>query len=256
MAKLRQWSGCIFFRHVDEDGAVTGDGGYTEFGEVEPMTLSFPQEIIQKLGRTCVTNGLVVGTRAKAGDAGGTLKTVDYQPDNVAFALRATKSVRAISGSSLTAEALTMTALGVWYDVGTTKLSAISMQDVTDTTTYVLGTDYMVNAELGLFKAIDGGAITALDVVHITATGAADTSNAYALGAGDSALLEIIGTLEDAFSGEKADVHLRMVRMVADGDYVVVSEEDTEQEELSFLLTPVVPTGQTDYGTVGGVALS
>jgi hypothetical protein len=241
---------------VDEDGDPIGDGSYNYFGEVEPLTLSFPEDIIQKLGRTCVTNGLVVGTRSKPADAGGSLKTIDYQAENVAMALRATTSARAISETTLAAEALTMAALGVWYDVGTGMLSGISVKDDADAVTYVLGTDYEVQAELGLFLAIDGGAIAAGDIIHISATGAADTSNEYTIGAGSSAVVEMKGTLTDDFSGKKADFHLRQVRIVSDGDYVVISEEGTDQEEISFKLTPMVPPGEFDYGNFGGEALS
>lgn len=60
-----------------------------------------------------------------------------------------------------------------WVEVGKLKLSSVVVENTGGTVTYVMGTDYELNANLGMIKAIAGGAITPGQVVNVSGTHAA-----------------------------------------------------------------------------------
>jgi len=73
-----------------------------------------------------------------------------------------------VGGGSVTDEAVTAK-LDSYLDLAQKNITAasVSVQDVTDTTTYVEGTDFEVNYAMGWIKPLSGGDISADDVLHI-----------------------------------------------------------------------------------------
>ncbi len=77
------------------------------------------------------------------------------------------------SGSTavITAGAVTLTLLGTWYDIGHGRIQPpMVLKDVTDSTTYVEGTDYVIDYGRGRVMGLSGGGISAAAVVHLTYT--------------------------------------------------------------------------------------
>ena len=58
---------------------------------------------------------------------------------------------------------------------GVRNVTAVVVQDVTDTTTYVLDTDYALDAAAGRIQILDTGSITEGEVLHVDYTPAAET---------------------------------------------------------------------------------
>ena len=50
--------------------------------------------------------------------------------------------------------------LGKWVELGALDVSNVVLKDSSGATTYVPGTDYEVQADIGMFRALEGGAIT------------------------------------------------------------------------------------------------
>lgn len=106
------------------------------------------------------------------------LRNIDT--DAVAIAMLGTLSaLTQASGSVLVGapEAVTVTETGKWYPLAHKAVAAVVVKDVTNATTYVLGTDYLLNAQLGWIQAIAGGGIDPLDVLHVSYTYPAFTAS-------------------------------------------------------------------------------
>jgi hypothetical protein len=73
-----------------------------------------------------------------------------------------------VAGGTVTDENVTAK-LGVFVDLAQRNLTGASVvvQDDTDTTTYIEGTDYEINYALGWIQALPGGAISADQVLHV-----------------------------------------------------------------------------------------
>lgn len=79
-----------------------------------------------------------------------------------------------VTSGSITAAPFTMTALGTWYSLGHRYFDTtipVVVKDSLDVTTYVEGTDYVLDRRNGRIKIpLTGSAIDAADVIHVTGT--------------------------------------------------------------------------------------
>jgi hypothetical protein len=95
-----------------------------------------------------------------------TISEVDGEA--LAMALMGELSTLSVGGGTVTDEAVT-TKLGKYVDLAQKNITAASVvvQDVTDVTTYVEGTDFEINYALGYINVLSAGSISDTDVLHI-----------------------------------------------------------------------------------------
>jgi len=62
-----------------------------------------------------------------------------------------------------------------WISLGKRKLSSVVVKDATDAITYVLNTDYVLDASAGLLMALSTGAIADAAILHVSCSYAAST---------------------------------------------------------------------------------
>ena len=133
----------------DVDTKQSTSKGRHDYGQVlETVNLGKPTELTLDL-KEVVGNILVMafqGTAEALDQASGTLAATSY-----------------------TAK------LGKWVSLNHLNFLTVVVKDSAAATTYVEGTDYKVNKDLGLLQAIDGGAIEDMDVVKVNGTYAAAT---------------------------------------------------------------------------------
>lgn len=251
MARLRKFVGCFFLAKVDENGNTISK--WETPGEAYPLSLTFSEEPVKIMGNTCVTEGKVIGSYNKPGEVGGSLVMLDYSDKNVARALKGLITTRNISSTTITAQAVVLGKFGEFSEIGKEDLSDVVVKDATDTTTYVLNTDYTLEPTLGLIAPISGGGIAEDATVHVSATCAANTDQRVAIGSGATEKYAIKGKMIDKFTGKTAKLFLRSVLFVSKKEVVLASGTGTEHESLEFDLVPEVPTGQSDYGYIDGL---
>lgn len=137
-------------------------------------------------------------------DLAMTLETVNRA--NLRYAFMGEDAAYSQAAGTVTDEATTAKLDG-WVRLAAEEISALVLTNVGATVTYVLGTDYEVNARLGMYKAKTGGAITdnqalLADYTRAAFTGAAIRGNvkpqirAYLLLDGKNLVDDSIGILE------------------------------------------------------------
>lgn len=92
--------------------------------------------------------------------------------DTLKMAFLGASSAVSVTGTTVTDEEVTAK-LGLWVPLAQRNLddqATFEVQDETDTTTYVLDTDYSVDFRNGMILAIEGGAISADEVLHVDYT--------------------------------------------------------------------------------------
>lgn len=99
-----------------------------------------------------------------------TLELNEVNKESMIIALLGTSASRSQTGGTLTAEAITAK-LDVWVYLSKQGITAaaLTVTNTGATVTYVEGTDYLVNRQLGWIKAIAGGAILADAALKVTA---------------------------------------------------------------------------------------
>jgi hypothetical protein len=143
---------------------------------VSPTTLVGPIEI-DKMIITPTADSVELKSKA-IGKYGQTLSSInlpgavnvefsslDGSPEVIAMQLLGAVTALTQSSSSWAAEAFTLVP-DEWVDLGKRMLSNIVVKDVTDTTTYVEGTDYDVDLITGFMRSLSTG--TGLTNVHVT----------------------------------------------------------------------------------------
>lgn len=145
---------------------------------VEKFELKANSELREKVSKGRTTNGQVVASAAIAKPFDLNITLAETDKVGLGIALLGTTSLITQASGSLTAAA-TAVKVGIWSPVG--KIALTGNPTVTNTagsTTYVNGTDYLVDPQMGLLKILAGGAAAAEVSVKV--------SSAYAAVAGDS----------------------------------------------------------------------
>lgn len=103
--------------------------------------------------------------------------------DTLVNAFFGTKTAINIGSGTMTAISVTIKK-NAWVEIGHMNIATAGfvVKDVTDATTYVLGTDYEVNYRLGMLKILTGSAIVDEAVLHISGTYGAVTGSSIAGG--------------------------------------------------------------------------
>lgn len=256
MGYSRTFYGCLYGAEVNDSGVVTGL--YERLGEAYPMSVKMTEEVVKIMGRTCLTKGLIVGSKGRPSDAGGSLTLFDYTAENVARAMKGEISTNAVSETTLTDTEVTLGGFGKFASIGTEDLSGVTVASASGGggTTYVEGTDYEIDTVLGLIAAKSGGAIAENATVYVSGTGSANTDTKVTIGKGDFTKLALKGNLTDDFNGETVKLYLRMVKLISSNEVVLLSDESTDREQLDFEMVPEVPSGQSDYGFIDGLPLA
>jgi len=245
--------GCVFMAPVDSDGALTGD--YVQVGNAYPFSVQITTEQKKQISRLCDSAGQTLAVRSQISESVGSLTLKQWNAKNLAYALAGEEVALVGSGGSVTAEEVTAPASGSWARFANPNVSAVVVMDDADVTTYIEGTDYYVNLDLGMIEILVGGSITAGDVLHVDYTYAAETGYQVKIGSKAVNRVAILATLTNSFTGDKMQIELYSVVVSSSAEVNFISEPDTEYEELPLTLTLETPTGKTVPGVVNGIEM-
>ena len=141
--------------------------GFTELGNIPSATLDIEIEKEEHKESQTGQRGVdLTIIKEKKGRMAITLENFDLEV--MALGLHGTHAI--VAGSSVTDENVT-----AYHDkpqpvVHPMTISSVVIQDVTDTTTYVLDTDYTLDTTYGTITALSTGSITDLEVLHVDYT--------------------------------------------------------------------------------------
>lgn len=163
----------------------------------------------------------------------------DISPDNVALFLVGAVSDVTQDGTPVADEAIDVMP-GRFYQLGASaanpggvrNVSAIDVQDETDTTTYVAGTDYKLHAEIGLLEILEGGTISE-ETLHVDYTPATETRSRVA-SHNNSPREGELRFYADNTDGDASDVFIPEVRLTPDGELALKGRDNPV--ELAFSL--------------------
>lgn len=117
--------------------------------------------------------------------------------------------------------------------MGVQDVSSVAVKDVTHATTYVLNTDYTLDAAHARISPIKGGAITDGQIVHVTYTPAAGHITRVST-SDDSSLYGAIRFIADNAVGENRDCYIASASLSASGDLSLITDNDIAKFELAI----------------------
>ena len=241
----------IFLAPVNMAGELQGD--WFDPGNTVTMSLKSSGSPIYVKSRQKSTMNQVVGVKAGEKDQAGTIVFKGFDAKNLAHGLSGNAVPLTVTSGTETDKVITAPVPGYYVELGREDVSDVVVQDETDTTTYVKGTDYNYNPALGLFTILTGGGISEDDTLHIDFAYAAQSGYQVNIGTEDQILMAIKGDVYNEFSGESWKLNLKVVSLVANSEIPFISEAGSEGETIDMVMTPITP--EDGSGSAGYVRL-
>lgn len=168
----------------------------------------------------------------------GSLTCDNMSGTNVALFLSGSTGTITQAGASVTDEVIDVIpgryyqlGLGVSTPVGARKVSAVVVTNSAGTTTYVAGTDYMLDADRGRLQILATGTIVAGEI-KVDYTKAATTWEGIRSGAAGE-LLGALRIVSDNATGDQRDFYMPRVSLVPSGEIPVIAE-GTDFAQMTF----------------------
>lgn len=141
----------------------TGPFEATKF-EVKPNV-----ELKEMSSRGRSSYGQVIESVALPQPADFTLELPEVNKESLSIALLGTESAINQAAGTLTDAPITVTSKDTWLSLGKQNITAgLVVKDATGATTYVMGTDYVLNNRMGWIKILPGSAIIKDAVIEVT----------------------------------------------------------------------------------------
>ena len=222
---------------LTDDGAETG---LQLKGDCPSMSIKTDAEIKELLGHGRTNDGQVLASvvRAKPATMSFTLGQVDQ--DAFAMAFFGTNAAFTQAATPLVDSPVT-TIEDRWVEIGKMRLSSVVVENTGGTVIYVLGTDYELNERLGMIMALSTGAITAGQVVNVSATVAAISGSKITGMTKSNIRARIVMDGNDLASGRDYKLVIHRARLASTGDMTIQGENFLE---VKFDGTMETPTGQ------------
>ena len=171
-------AGDVYIALIDAAGVA---GALIDIGNTTKLGIKPASTIKEQKSKKRDSYGQVLETVAllDTAELSATLETVNRV--GLRYAFMGEDATYTQSAGAVTDEA-TIAKLDGWVALAAEEITGFVLTNVGATVTYVLGTDYLVNTRLGMYKALVGGAITAdqpllADYTRTAFTGAAIRGN-------------------------------------------------------------------------------
>jgi hypothetical protein len=169
-------------------------------------------------------------------DASGALMTENNSVENMALFFLGSTAVITQTTTAVVAEAVGPVIPGLYYQLGVSPSNLlganninsaipITVKDATDTTTYVLGTDYQIDYVNGRIQVI-GSTIVAGAILHVGYTPLAKTRNRVI--SGTTPIEGALRFVPNNITGDQRIILAPWVKLSPNGSYELVGDKFTE----------------------------
>lgn len=160
-------SGDVYIDRLDADNNPTG---YRLEGSVGDFSINVENEIKEQTSKGRNNYGQVIATATIPGKPTVSFTLQKVSSTNMAMAvLGAATSGSQSAGTVESASPESVTAKhGMYVDLDYVKISNLVVQDESESTTYVEGTDYYVDEDLGMLMALASGNSSDAEVLHVS----------------------------------------------------------------------------------------
>lgn len=168
-------AGNVHIALLNDDGSFAG---FLDIKNTTKLALSPGEgEEKQRISKQRDSYGQVLDSIIIPGIPTASLSFDEADAETVGMALLGTLAPITLTSQTRTDVAMTVTALGVWLELGDRYINptGFAIKDEAGTATYVQGVDYVVDLTMGLIKFLATGAIAEDDVVEKTYTTRATT---------------------------------------------------------------------------------
>lgn len=246
-------TGTIYMAPVNAAGVKTG--AYKLVGDAYPLSIKVETKQITVKSRRVETAGQVIAAKNEVTDTAGSLTLREWNAANLAWALSGIATAQTAAGSAVVDEVVVAPVAGDYVELAHRDLSAVVVKHTSGAPTYVAGTDYTVDARLGLLTIIAGGGIIAAASLKVSYTYAAKAGYVVDVGSQAQIRVAILGHLFNEFSSEHFDLEIDSAVLAASKEINFISDAGSDGEQLDFSMTLETVAGKTSPGRVNGISM-
>lgn len=213
--------------------------GWKRFGNAVRFEIQENAEKKERISRQRASYGQVLDSVYIKQPAEISITLDDINRDNLSLAFLGSNVDTNVTGATVAAEPITVSALGSAIQTANLKISNITITDITATTTYVENTDYTVlDADLGLITIESGGSINANEDLLVTYDYANRTSNSVLGGTDSSVRVKLLLNGENFVDQSKSQVTVWDAVLSPENGIDFLSDEFSEIELTGSLNKP------------------
>jgi hypothetical protein len=254
--KVYSGTGTVYMAPVNSSGVKTGN--FIQVGDAFPLSVQVATKQTEVKSRMVERAGQIIASKTEIDKINGKLTLREWNAQNLAWAVSGLAVSQVAAGASVTDEEFTFPIPGEYKALTTGRrgLSAVVVTSSPAGTTYALNTDYLFDAQLGLFTSVAGGALAAGTVATlIDYTYAAKTGYQVSVGSSVQIRCAILAHLYDEYRGEHYQLEIDSAVLAASQEINFISEEGSEGEQLQFDMTLETLSGQSSPGRINGVPM-
>lgn len=233
-----------YYRIINSDGSY---GPAKPTGNLVDFSIVPNAEELEVISTQNATYGQAADSMVDAQPTTVSFTVNRFNADGLGLAFMGPVSSRTGASSDITAEEHTVS-MGDMIKLNNLDVSAVVVKDETDTTTYVLDTDYtIVDAALGLIEPVDGGDISDADVLHIDYTVDAESGYLIDGGTDSSKYIHLFGRGINRFDNKRTLVDIPRLSIRPGGNFSLVG---TDAATVQFDGTINVPSDDSSPYTI------
>lgn len=221
MPDLNTQQGLIYEGNIHAQRYVNGVLQAKAIGpfEVTALTMTASNEVRERKSNLVGQSGKVRGSFARTNPTNLAIRANAANSDLYALFLLGTTAAYSVTGGTVSGESVASMEHDKWYKLANANVSAVVIA------TKVLGTDYEVDAELGLIRTLSTGTIAdnATSSVNYTYSGIAGTT--IRVGTESKVDVKLIGRLVNAETGAKAILDVPKVTLSPDGEISLIGDD-------------------------------
>lgn len=227
-----------------DDVSLVWADAWSELGEASKFAIKPNSERLERESRARNKRGQVIASVALTKPAEIEIVLGEVNSQTMRLAFQATASALAQGAGTMVDQAVTAK-LDAWVPIGFRNITAagLTVQDVTDTTTYVLGTDYEINYRLGMLRALSGGGIAGGDVLHIDGGYVAVSGSKYAGAVKPQVRARLLLDGRNLVDGSDVECEVYEAVLSVDSQFDFLGDN---WSDVTLKGTLVTPTGKTE----------
>jgi hypothetical protein len=217
-------SGNVRVAYVDADGVPTG--GYIGIINAVKLQFTVPDpDVKERISKQNETFGQALDSVSFPKPMELELDTDDLgDAETLGWALGGTPANFTQSAATVTGEVLTAVK-GKWIPLANRRVTAVVVTNSGGTTTYVVGTDYLLDAEAGFIKITDAGAITDAQSLKSNYTAPALTGKKVSVGNRPSIQVRLDGDMVNLANGQRIHVVVPKAKLSPSGGLDVMGTD-------------------------------
>jgi len=241
--------GSLIVANVHFEPFVAGVPGGVMTPAINVQSFSYnpgDAETYDRISNKRDTWGHLLNQVRRPGQPTVSIETDTFSSEIASYLLLGTSTTLDQTGGTITDEAVTVTELDKFIKLDNHSVSAVVVQDETDTTTYTEGTDYTVDLETGAIAALSEGDISQGDVIHVDYTAAAKSGTKIQLSTQSAITAKVHAYGRDKGEDKLRHLVLEEVNLSPSGDVSILGGDGF----VSFTLDGgiITPEGETSPG--------